>query len=443
MKKAMFAVAAVLAVLAIIITACPADTNDSKSGDNYKVTFDLNYEGAPAVDPVWVPKGGGALEDNFPSAPARQGWVFDGWYDDLVFFTAYKEVVKNTSLKAMWTKLWTLTFDPNVEGASPVGTITVRDGRTASLPEAPANAAEGIIFAGWFDSANLTEEYRSDTVITADVNLIAKWFFGYRVAFAGTLSVMDDALVEAGAALGGKLPATLELPEKFSFGGWFDENGGPVTAGTPITDNITLTAKWDKDPDVQRIGSVNNAMALYKFTVPEGDAFGNYSKITFNALINHENTNTSAPQLRLYGNFADPAIFASARGGAVRFASLNTGNGAYNGPYILHNWKTHSAPRNVWRTAELPFTGQRNTAYVADNFPAADATGDFYFCFSLSTQGVGSPAPVPYPPLLISYVTEVKLSSDDGTKTILSTGNGFDVPAFLGWGSDADQFSCE
>lgn len=450
MKKITTVFAAALVTLCFF-TACPdgsgGDKEDPMAKDHWKVTFNLNYEGAVNPKPVWVPKAEfeNTLGDNYPEDPVRAGgWAFDGWFDGEIKYGIYVSIEKNIVLTARWTKLWTVTFDSNFSGGQAYSPVTVRNGNTITLPSAPTGNV-GYNFTGWYedpDDANTL--YSNSTPITKNVTLKAGWFSGLVISFTGTPDPLPDAFIQVGGSLGSQLPQAVNLPEGFTFGGWFDPDGSEVTASTLINELMTLTAKWNKGAGIERIGAVDNSMALWKFTVPEGDAFGNYTKITLDVLINHENTSSSAPQTRLYGNYPAAAIdatFKPERSGAVRFAHLQPSGSDLNGPYILHNWKTHSTPRNVWRTFELPFNADRHSSYVSANFPAADATGDFYFCFSLSTQGVGSPAPVPFPPQVVAYYKNIQLSNDDGTKTIVSPGSGFSVPAYIGWSSAEQNFS--
>ena len=69
------------------------------------VTFDLNYDGAPAASTQEVSKGGTASE---PAAPARDGYEFVAWYADADYTHTYDfaaPVTGDTTVYAFWKKV--------------------------------------------------------------------------------------------------------------------------------------------------------------------------------------------------------------------------------------------------------------------------------------------------------------------------------------------------
>ena len=84
------------------------------------VTFDLNYDGAPAASTQEVSKGGTASE---PAAPARDGYEFVAWYADADYTHTYDfaaPVTGDTTVYAFWKKVGadfvTVTFDYDYYG---------------------------------------------------------------------------------------------------------------------------------------------------------------------------------------------------------------------------------------------------------------------------------------------------------------------------------------
>lgn len=68
------------------------------------VTFDLNFEGAPALDPVKVNEDGTVTA---PADPTREGYVFGGWFTDAQCSEAFDFSTKldgNAVLYAKWVK---------------------------------------------------------------------------------------------------------------------------------------------------------------------------------------------------------------------------------------------------------------------------------------------------------------------------------------------------
>ena len=68
-------------------------------------------------------------------------------------------------------KEFTITFD--TQGGSEVKPITIAEGATITLPRNPTK--EGYVFAGWYLSNALVEEFNITKTITGDITLYAKW----------------------------------------------------------------------------------------------------------------------------------------------------------------------------------------------------------------------------------------------------------------------------
>ena len=142
---------------------------------------------------------------------------------------------------------FTVTFDAS--GGSPVpGTQTVISGGFASEPT-PAPTKTGYTLDGWF-APNATAPFDfANTPVTSDLTLTAKWTLipvvtYYTVTFdaAGGSPVPASQTVAAGNMA--MKPANPVLAG-YTLDGWFAP--GAATAfdfTTPITSNITLTAKW-------------------------------------------------------------------------------------------------------------------------------------------------------------------------------------------------------
>ena len=68
-------------------------------------------------------------------------------------------------------KEFTITFD--TQGGSEVKPITIAEGATITLPNNPTK--EGYVFAGWYLSNALVEEFNITKTITGNITLYAKW----------------------------------------------------------------------------------------------------------------------------------------------------------------------------------------------------------------------------------------------------------------------------
>jgi len=180
----------------------------------------------------------------------------------------------------------------------------------------------------------------------------------------------------------------------------------------------------------EKITVINGASPVYQFTIPKGDSFGNYTKITAQFLVDAKNYRKQA-RVRAYGAY--PAEYFQDAGDIV-FLDFSIGSADKNGPYLVSN--VIGTNRNLpiisknagictWFTLEFPLNGKQHPAYNFANFPGKDASGDLYFALGL---GTGSPtADFTY------YAKDITLQNNDGSKKIVSKGSGFEKPAFAGY----------
>jgi uncharacterized repeat protein (TIGR02543 family) len=353
----------------------------------------------------------------------RADYSFSGWYDGTTKYTKYTEITKDVTLTAQWDALYTITFDIGYTDAASPEPVILKPGQSAGILFPPDPVRADWIFKGWFDAAN--NKYDLNTVITQSVTLTADWFQGRQVTFevfGGMAANPEPLAIEQNTAMGSQLPIPT-LPDKFTFDGWYDASGTKYDSDTAITADVTLTGKWTKAADVHRITARNAGNPVFKFTVPAGDQFGNYTKITARFLVNDENKSTATPAFRVYGSYK-----------ASDFS--DTGTRYWKGPpgsYLQFNNQFIPAGNVIpvkyqWYTLEVPFDSPKQSQTDFDaRFPKANETGDFYFALALSLGG-GSSSAVP----VTSYMTEITLSNADGSKKIVSPGSGFAKPAMIG-----------
>ena len=172
-------------------SANPSDSNNSGNSSNNSssseddvtyctVTFDLNYQGAPAPTTVQV-----ELDDyvDEPEAPKRDGFYFNYWSDsqdgssgEFDFFLT--SISEDITLYADWTPAYNVTFYYNKPEATEdevYQTSTVRANGLVSKPVDPK--VKGFTFGGWFKNATCLEndEFNFASPIVANINLFAKW----------------------------------------------------------------------------------------------------------------------------------------------------------------------------------------------------------------------------------------------------------------------------
>ena len=141
------------------------------------VTFDLNYDGAPAASTQEVSKGGTASE---PAAPARDGYEFVAWYADADYTHTYDfaaPVTGDTTVYAFWKKVGadfvTVTFDYDYYGVLlNQYSYPVEVGAQVKQPVANPERT-GYAFDKWVDENGSGFDFSQP--IAADTTIKAAW----------------------------------------------------------------------------------------------------------------------------------------------------------------------------------------------------------------------------------------------------------------------------
>lgn len=138
-------------------------------------------------------------------------------------------------------KQYTITFD--TQGGSAVNSVILNKGDTINDVENPIK--EGYLFVNWLKDGI---EFKTDTPITEDTKLTAKWIEAPALINDYTITYVTDEYVEKIMVEENK---TLEEPkapdkENYIFLGWYvgDEL---YDFNSKVTKDIVLTAKYKKD----------------------------------------------------------------------------------------------------------------------------------------------------------------------------------------------------
>ena len=153
-----------------------------------------------------------------------------------------------TQGRVLVTEVYTVTFDSY--GGTPVPPAQeVEYGHTATKPADPT--LKGYTFAFWYlgeDEQNATA-YDFNTPVTENITLTAKWNINkYTVTFDsyGGTPVPPKQEVEYGLTATKPADPTLK---GYTFAFWYlgedEQNATAYDFDTPVTENITLTAKWN------------------------------------------------------------------------------------------------------------------------------------------------------------------------------------------------------
>ena len=192
--------------------------NGSFSINRYTITFDT--DGGTAISPI--------TQDyntviSKPADPTKDGSVFAGWDKDI----PSNMPAENMTIKALWNKLYTITFD--TDGGSEIKSITAVSGTEITKPSDPTK--KGHSFAGWKPSIPATMP-EQDLVCKAEWNVNK-----YKVTFKlpnGT--IISEKELDYGSVI--EAPIITEP----SFKGWT-----PVPDSTVPDHDVVYEATFDKN----------------------------------------------------------------------------------------------------------------------------------------------------------------------------------------------------
>lgn len=179
-----------------------------------------------------------------PADPVDSRAIFQGWYTDENYTTAYdfgSAVETDLNLYAKWKDGYRVVFQ-TVYGTAPAEQKVALNGK-ATKPADPT--ATGYIFKGWYTSQLYTAEFDFNTPITADTTLYAKWNETYTVTF----NVGDHGTAPTAQTVenGGKATKPENPTAKgWRFDGWYTDERytARYDFDKAVTANTTLYAKW-------------------------------------------------------------------------------------------------------------------------------------------------------------------------------------------------------
>ncbi|EAD1642786.1 InlB B-repeat-containing protein [Listeria monocytogenes] len=185
-----------------------------------------------------------------PTAPTKDGYTFDGWYDAETGgtkwnFATNKMPAKNMTLYARFSlKAYTATF--NVEDT----TTTQAVDYDALIEEPTAPTKEGHTFDGWYDAetGGSKWDFAANKMPAKDVTLYARFTVkSYTVTLNG-----EAVTTQTVDYLGLLQEPTAPIKDGYTFDGWYDaETGGNkwdfATNKMPAND-LALYARFTKNP---------------------------------------------------------------------------------------------------------------------------------------------------------------------------------------------------
>ena len=200
-----------LVFLTGISTSCSNTVTPSSTDDGTKYTVTFNSDGGTSVSQQKLKESQKASK---PADPKKDGYAFDGWFIEDQLYDFNEEVSSNLTLKAKWTKAYTVSFD--TDGGNTISPLLVREGQKATPPATPSK--ESYQFICWCKDGNPFDF--NTTPINSDISLKAKWKeLTYLVTFNydnGSANTYQDIKAKA-------LATEPELPKRsgYTFLGWF------------------------------------------------------------------------------------------------------------------------------------------------------------------------------------------------------------------------------
>ena len=182
----------------------------------------------------------------------------------VILVMTFALLMSSCSLLSSVAGIHTVKFDLD-GGENAKNFVIVMDGKTAKLP---TPTREGYVFDGWYTEDG--EQVTEDTLITSNLNLVAKWKqkeFKLEFDFGDVDGEFNDS---------SNVPETgfdLPTPERegYDFLGWYTEDGKLFTEGSKLTEDLKLVAKWQiKSFEVTFVDYYGNTVSVV--TVEYGSA---------------------------------------------------------------------------------------------------------------------------------------------------------------------------
>lgn len=224
-------------------------------------TYTANWSAIPVFSVTFNSNGGSAVATQYiqsgqrastPQPPVMTNKRFVDWCTTPALTTPFDfetPITGNLTLYAQWRDEVTLTFNANggtffITGTDTLVFVNQTPGATVASIDTPTR--EGMWFAGWADASGNPVSFPL-TVPSADATYTAQWNATptYAVTFnSNGGSAIATQYVEAGSKAT-EPPAPTR--EQRIFGGWFSNTAltDRFDFNTPITEPITLYAKWN------------------------------------------------------------------------------------------------------------------------------------------------------------------------------------------------------
>lgn len=240
-----------------------------------KITFNAN---GGSVSPSYKVVNYGAQYGDLPT-PTKNGYVFDGWYEESYFQTKVLPTdicYSSTTIYAKWNQAEIIvTYNPQ---GGRISRYFDRYNYGDTFWKLVTPQWDGRTFLGWFtDPTGGTQIRSSDTVTqTSDFTIYAHW--DYTEQFTVTFSAGDGTAsertrtVNRGSAIG-TLPTATRAG--YEFAGWFLSSGGSaITSSYIVRADTYLYAKWNANQYTVTFDGNGGTPSSSSKTVNYGSQYG-------------------------------------------------------------------------------------------------------------------------------------------------------------------------
>ncbi|NGZ76527.1 InlB B-repeat-containing protein [Saccharibacillus alkalitolerans] len=187
-----------------------------------------------------------------PQPPSREGYTFSGWGTSAGAQTAVdlKDVSGYSTLYAVWSPVYTATFDANggqLKGGAVSTDILTAYGSVLYLPDDPART--DYVFGGWNTKADGSgTAFKLDTEVTQQpTRVYAKWTPTASAKFTVKFETDGGSAVTDLETNSIETPPTSSKPG-YALEGWYKSpernSADKVSFPYAVTSNQTLYAKW-------------------------------------------------------------------------------------------------------------------------------------------------------------------------------------------------------
>lgn len=225
--------------------------------DSYTINF--NSDGGSKIDSVTVKRG-----ESFtaPTAPTKTGYTFAGWQLNGVDYNFDTPVTADITLTAKWMPNddTIYTVEVYLESESDDGTY-IKSEEYSKQFKGTTDAQIDLNTNGFIESLNVDGYYydsthsqnRTSGSILADGSLVLKVYYSKEdaVMYTVTFTVDGESYQSFSVAENTAVSKPTEPSKQgYVFAGW-QLNGADYDFDTPVTEDITLTAKWTPATDTE------------------------------------------------------------------------------------------------------------------------------------------------------------------------------------------------